>query len=71
MLTDKRHYGEKKNALIAYISESKDGEYNTFYEAAMCDQEKNEIAKELSDYDREQLVSEVLRQYPEITIENG
>jgi RNA recognition motif-containing protein len=31
----------------------------------------NEIIKELSDYDREELEKEVLQQFPEIEIENG
>jgi hypothetical protein len=71
MLQDKRDYGRKKGALTAYISESRDREGNTFYNAAICDDERHEIIKELSDYTREELEKEVLRQYPEIEIENG
>jgi hypothetical protein len=71
MLQDKPDYGRKKQALIAYISESRDREGNTFYEAAICDNDKDEIVKELSDYDREELEKEVLQQFPEIEIENG
>lgn len=55
MLQDKADYGQEKTALTAFISESRDRESNTFYIAAICDSEKNEIIKELSDYDREEL----------------
>jgi hypothetical protein len=71
MWEDKPGYGLRKRALAAYISESRDREGNTFYEASICDEEKHEIVEELSDYDREDLVNAVLRQYPEIEIENG
>ena len=71
MLQDKPDYGRKEQALIAHISESRDREGNTFYKAAICDDEKDEIVKELSDYDREELEKEVLHQFPEIEIENG
>ena len=71
MLQDKADYGQEKTALTAFISESRDRESNTFYIAAICDNEKNEIIKELSDYDREELEKEVLQQFPEIEIENG
>jgi hypothetical protein len=71
MLEDKPDYGRGNQALKAYISESRDRDYEIFYEASICDEEKNEIIKEFSDYDREELVKEVLRQYPDIEIENG
>lgn len=61
----------KKPALKAYISESRDREGNTFFTASICDDEKNEIVEELSDYGRVDLEKEVLRHYPEIEIENG
>jgi hypothetical protein len=71
MLQDKPDYGRKKQALIAYIAELRDREGNTFYEASICDNDKDEIVKELSDYDRTELEKEVLQQFPEIEIENG
>jgi hypothetical protein len=70
VLHDKLRFG-KKGSLTAYISDSQDREGNTFYNAAICDDEKHEIIKELDDYDREELEKEVLRQFPEIEIENG
>lgn len=71
MLQDKSNHEQNKPSLIAYVSESRDRESNTFYEAMICDDEKNEIIEELTDYDREELEKEVLRQYPDIEIENG
>jgi hypothetical protein len=71
MLQDKPDYGRTKQRLIAYITDSQDREGNTFYEAAICDNYKDEIVKELSDYDRKELEKEVLQQFPDIEIENG
>jgi hypothetical protein len=71
MLQDKADYGREKRTLVAYISESPDREGNTFYTADICDEEKNEIIKELSDYSRDDLEKEVLQQYPGVEIENG
>ena len=71
MLQDKSDSGREKTALTAFISESRDRESNTFYIAAICDNDKNEVIKELNDYDREKLEKEVLKQFPEIEIENG
>lgn len=71
MLHDKSGYRQEKSELTAFISESRDRESNTFYKAAICDNARNEIIKELSDYDREELEKEVLQQFPEIEIENG
>ena len=71
MLEDKPGHGPGKRALVAYVSESRDREGNTFYEASICDEEKHEIVKELRDYDRDDLIAEVGRQYPEIEVENG
>jgi hypothetical protein len=62
---------QEKTAVTAFISESRDRESNKFYRAAICDNEKNEIIKELSDYDREELEKEVLQQFPNIEIENA
>ena len=71
MSQDKPHYGEKKATLTAFISESRDREDNILYEAAICDKERNEIIRELTDYAREDLEREVLLQFSGIAIENG
>jgi hypothetical protein len=71
MFQDKPEYGREKIDLTAFISESRDREGNTFYKAAICNNESTEVIKELSEYDREELEKEVLRQFPEIEIENG
>ena len=41
MLPDEPDHGREKTALTAFISESSDRESNTFYIAAICDNEKN------------------------------
>ena len=63
--------GKKNTALKAYISESKDREGNVFYIAAICDDEKDELLEEISGYSVDALEKDVLRQYPEIEIEQG
>jgi hypothetical protein len=70
MLEDKNDYGLKNGSLTAFVSESQDRESNTFFVASICDNDKDEIIKELNDYDREELEKEVLKQYPDIEIEN-
>ena len=45
MLQDKTDYRREKTDLTAFISESRDRESNTFYIAAICDNERNEIIK--------------------------
>jgi hypothetical protein len=63
--------GQEKPHLVAYISESRDREGNTFYVAAICAEEKNEIIEELSDYARPDLEREVRQRYPEIDLETA
>ena len=58
-------------SLIAYISEERDREMNTFFLASICDDTENAIIKEMSGYDRGGLVEELLREYPGIKIENA
>lgn len=58
-----------RNALTAYISESQDREGNIFYVAAICDDEKDELVRELSGYSIDALEKDVLREYPGIKIE--
>ncbi len=58
-------------SLIAYISEERDREMNTFFLASICDDTENAVIKEVSDYDRGCLVEELLREYPGIKIENA
>ncbi len=62
---------EKSKSLIAYISEERDREMNTFFLAAISDDDENSIIKEISGYDRSLLIEEVLRDYPGISIENA
>lgn len=71
MLKDNPPTGQEKPHLVAYISESQDREGNTFYIAAICDDEKDEIVEELSDYARSDLEREVRQRYPEIDLENA
>lgn len=70
-MEEKPGHGLSKPALTAYISDSTDREGNTFYQAAICDEEKHAIIEELSDYDRQDLINEVLRLHPDIEVENG
>ena len=71
MLKDEPGNKIKKQALTAYITDSKDREGNVFYTAAICDDEKNELIEELSGYRRAELEKDVLQHYPDIGIENG
>lgn len=71
MITDKAGESAQRRAVLkAYISESLDREMNTFFIAAICDEEKAEIIEELSDYGREELEKAVGKKYPGIVIES-
>ena len=58
-------------SLTAYVAESRDREMNTFYLASICDDEQDILIAETSGYDREQLIEEVMKNYPKIKIEDA
>ena len=58
-------------SLTAYISEERNREKDTFFLATVSDDTENAIIKEFSDYDRDRLIEELLREYPGIKIENA
>jgi len=62
---------QKNEKLTAYIGESRDREMNTFYDASICDDEEDALIAEVSGYDRDKLIDEVLRQYPGTKIQNA
>ena len=64
-------FEQPEAALKAYISKSPDREMNTFFTASICDEVKNEIIEEFTDYDRDELEKTVEKKYPGIDIENG
>lgn len=69
MLQQQPGSGRKTAALTAYISESQDREGNLLYIAAICDDEKDELLKEVSGYSVDALEKEVRQQYPDIGFE--
>lgn len=62
---------EEIKSLTAYVSEERDREMNTFFLVSICDDDANAIIKEISGYDRNLLIEELLREYPDIKVENA